>query len=324
MAAQDLQKTHRNARDGHLRTESVSPGLDLAALIPSFERSLRADGRSKRTVSDYVKAAHQLDDFLVEKGMPTDPTALTRDHIESFIVSELDRVKASTAASAYRRIQQFFRWLTEEGETAINPMDRMSPPTVVESPVPVLTDDEVKALIAQVKGTTFVARRDNAIIRVMLDTGVRRAEVAGMELDDLSWDPEEIRVRGKGPGGEKPRDVPFGARTSQALDRYLRLRARHRLARLPSLWLGGKGQLTGSGIAQMLERRATDAGIAHIHPHRLRHTMSHRWLDSGGKEGDLMRLNGWSSREMVDRYARSVADQRARKAHRKLGLGDAY
>jgi integrase len=69
----------------------------------------------------------------------------------------------------------------------------------------------------------------------------------------------------------------------------------------------------------MLIRRAEEAGYAGVTPHQFRHTFSDAWLKSGGSEGDLMRLNGWKSRAMVDRYADDVANQRALEAKRRKG-----
>ncbi len=71
--------------------------------------------------------------------------------------------------------------------------------------------------------------------------------------------------------------------------------------------------MTGSGVYQMLDRRAEEAGYdpQAVHPHMFRHTVANDWLAGGGSEGDLMRLMGWHDRSMVDRYAADMQDQRA-------------
>jgi integrase len=79
------------------------------------------------------------------------------------------------------------------------------------------------------------------------------------------------------------------------------------------------GRYANTGIRKMLIRRAEQAGYVGVTPHQFRHTFSDAWLKSGGSEGDLMRLNGWKSRQMVDRYADDVANQRALDAKRRMG-----
>jgi site-specific recombinase XerD len=102
--------------------------------------------------------------------------------------------------------------------------------------------------------------------------------------------------------GGRPRALPVGRKTAQALDRYLRAREEHRLAHLPNLWIGRNGPMTPSGVYQVVHDHARAAGLPEMHPHQLRHAFATSWLAEGGNENELMLVAGWKSRTMIDRY----------------------
>ncbi|MCA1692140.1 MAG: phage integrase N-terminal SAM-like domain-containing protein, partial [Actinobacteria bacterium] len=109
----------------------------IGRLAGSFELALQARNRSPRTIRGYLEAVSIFEAFLVERGMPTAAAAIAREHVEAFIAHQLGRWTPSTAATRYRQLQQFFRWLVEDGEITKSPMVNMRPPSVPDAPVPV-------------------------------------------------------------------------------------------------------------------------------------------------------------------------------------------
>jgi site-specific recombinase XerD len=239
------------------------PRGHLLVLDRSFRRTLEAENKRPRTIEAYTDAVR----------------------------------KPATAHNRYRGLHAFFKWAVAEGDLEASPMGGMRPPQLSEQPVDVVGPEHLARLLKACEGRDFTSRRDTAVILLLVDTGMRRAECAGMTLDDVDLDQRIVWVLGK---GRRPRALPIGRKTAQALDRYLRVRDQHRLGHPPHLWVGRNGPMTPSGVSQVVHDRARAAGLPAIHPHQLRHAFATSWLAEGGNENELMLVAGWKSRTMID------------------------
>lgn len=290
--------------------------------LNAYERDLKIRNRSPRTAQNYRETLLQLSAFVDE----ADLLELSRGSVEGYILHVLETRSAASACGRYRALRAFYNWAVREELIPESPMRKMTPPKVVEKPIPVVPDEALKLLLAECSGTDFESRRDTAIIRLWCEPGSPRvSEVSGMTVDDVDQVLDLVRLLGK---GGRVRVIPYGSKTGQALYRYLRVRRDHPLAQEGSghseaLWFGARGKpLTASGLYQMLERRAKQAGIGHIHPHQLRHTSAHNWRVAGGSESDAMVLFGWVSPEMPRRYGKSAEVERAQMAARRISVAD--
>lgn len=303
----------------------MTPG-DLSALVPSWTIHLRSERKTDGTIATYLKGIHP---YLAWCTL-NDVAPLERGSLKLWTAELLEAgLTASTARTRMMPVRYFSKWLTEEGEIAVDPFLGMKPPQADEPIVPVLSEDQLRAMIKACQPPadertglrSLRHRRDEAIIRVMHETGIRAGECVKLEVGDVEVLTGSLVVR-RGKGG-KGRSLAFGADAAKALDRYLRVRRMHRLADSPALWLGDRGRgLAYNGLYWALGQRAEAAGIRDFHPHMLRHTQADRWLAAGGSETGLMANNGWSSPAMLSRYGRANREKRAQDEARRLNLGE--
>jgi integrase/recombinase XerC len=206
------------------------PRGHVLVLNRSFRRTLEAENKSPRTIEAYTDAVRLLASYCQAHGKPLLAGELEREHVQDFIADQLARWKPATAHNRYRGLHAFFKWAVAECDLQASPMDGMKPPQLPEQPVEVVRAEHLARLLKTCEGRDFPSRRDTAIILLLVDTGMRRAECVGMTLDDVDLDQRIVWVLGK---GRRPRALPIGRKTAQALDRYLRTHEDHRLAHLP-------------------------------------------------------------------------------------------
>jgi site-specific recombinase XerD len=293
-------------------------GPDIAALLPSWELALRAERKSPATLRSYLDGVNTYLRWCENTGT----VGLTKTAVQAWVADMLDGgAEAASVRTRLKGLRQFTAWAAAEGELDEDPLAGMRSPTVDVKVVQPLSTEDLQLLIKACAGKSLADRRDEALVRLMAETGARAAEVVGIQTADVDLGRGLVVIR-RGKGG-KGRVVPFGPQTGVAIDRYMRVRRTHRLANSPALWLGAGGKTFGYfGLSGALKARANAAGIEGFHPHLLRHTFACRWKERRGSDDGLMAVAGWASRAMIDRYAGAAAASRAADEARLLGLGD--
>src|SRR5258708_1621601 len=253
------------------------PGAPLAAILPSWLYSLDGRQLSPRTIEIHKRTITALAAYLKAEGFPDDTEGVDAPHLRAFLAYEAGRTSAISAHQHYRNLCVLFKWLIKEQERiGPNPMERVDPPKVTTKVKPILAGSQLAALLKTCEGNGFEQRRDMAIVRVFIDTGVRVSGLAGVKLADVNLGGKAIKVTLKS-GDEHL--APIGRQAAAAIDRYIRGRAPHPRAQESDwLWLGLTRTDTThfglAGVQDLIERRGKLIGIPNLTPPCLRPTFA--------------------------------------------------
>lgn len=156
----------------------------LDDLLPSFTLSLRALGRSPRTVALYRSGVVRFDRWLAANGHTSVAQAITPAIVATYLTSMGDAGAAgNTVATAFRCLRAFGSWAKREGVVVEDPTARLRSPHVDEKLVTPLSDDELRRLFDACEGRAFADRRDLAVLRLLADSGLRTLD----ELAEAGW-----------------------------------------------------------------------------------------------------------------------------------------
>lgn len=270
---------------------------DMAALVESWVRSLRARQLSRGTVDAYRSDV----ELFARRAGVVDTSDLTTDRIERFLSEEraLGR-SCATIGRRHRSISLFVRWVGSR--TALD-VAVPSPAPADDGARPHLNQRDLAALLGACtdrgRQSVFASRRDTAIVMLLMTVGSRVSELSRLDLDDIGPECATVRVH----GGSSSRTIRVLPASRAAVGAYLGVRSSHPMAgSTDAVFIGARGRLTDSGIRQMLERRCAMAG-ASVRPHDLRLAVLHDAARRGMAETRISELMGWRSTRMVREYA---------------------
>jgi integrase/recombinase XerC len=187
----------------------------------------------------------------------------------------------------YRVLNTWLEWCVPEGILEGNPMERVRPPRVPKRKSPCLSLDEIKRVLEFIRTETLDPERNLAMTWLMLDSGLRRGEVVGLDVGDVDLERGIARVLGK---DKEERFVPLGEQSIKAVRNWMEVRPRANCA----LFVGRSGKrITGNAVHLMLQRVKRNAeGVNELHPHMLRHTFANWWIRNGGNLRKLQEILG--------------------------------
>lgn len=259
--------------------------------------TLSLNGRSPATLDSYERAARRFARHLDGPLRTATPGDAAR-----FVADLQSRYKPGGVAVYVRSLRAFYNWALAEQIVTVNPFAkiRISIPREARSTP---TDNEIDAVLRKASRH----RRDFAILAVLADTGCRRGEIAALgEADvDLASGIVTFPV-----SKSQPRIVPLSDRAHRAVGGYIRTLTRS-TSKKPGLWRS----TDPSSVVRAVVGRHSNKTLT---PHSLRRAFAVRWLRNGGSEVGLMRIAGWSSREMIALYTEAFADELAHSEMRRL------
>ncbi len=281
---------------------------EVAGFLRYLDRERNA---SPHTIRAYAADLEQFESHLAaEFGRPG--TLADVDHlvIRAFLARmHRDGLKKASAARKLATLRTFFRYLCREGILERNPARALLSPRK-ERKIPAHLEESEIATLIEVSGETDSARRARAILEMLYATGIRCAELVGLDLGDVDLPARTVRVLGK---GSKERIVPFGQPAGRALEAYLVARQNAK-PKSQALFLNARGgRLTDRWVRRIVTHRVQQVAIARrLSPHSLRHSFATHLLERGADLRAIQELLGHASLSTTQRYthvnARHILD----------------
>ena len=246
---------------------------------------------SAHTVSNYRRDLNQLADFCQHVEIETWSGLKTTDLRQFAAQMNRQGLASRSIQRMLSAVRSFFQYLIKQGLADTNPANAVQAPKAEKRLPSTLDVDQMSALLDLTQADSFVAVRDRAIMELFYSSGLRLAELAGLDLRDIDFGDRLVHVIGK---GNKERVCPVGAEAMKALQRWLDKRDQTGFYDQPAVFITQQGRRLGvRSIQKRLSFWGKKHGISdHVHPHRLRHAFASHMLESSGDLRAVQELLG--------------------------------
>ena len=249
--------------------------------INAFIRHLRDERRlSTHTISNYSRDLQVFVDFT-KRFQFASWGAISVHDMRAFVAERHRKgLSASSIARALSSVRTFFNYLIREGELRNNPALDVSAPKGKKHLPRTLDPDRVAGLL-EIKGNDPETLRDKAMFELLYSSGLRLAELVGMNINDVDIADATVRVTGK---GKKDRNVPVGRYAREAVGVWLKNRSQLASQDETAMFVSKKGKrISPRTVQYRLNMWAKKLGLGEsVHPHMLRHSFASHILESSG------------------------------------------
>jgi tyrosine recombinase XerC len=284
--------------------------------IDAYLSELATRNASPATVRAYRRDLHELGAWATARR--AEPGRLAYRDLRGYAAELSGRGLAkSSIGRKLVAVRSFHRHLVDSGAARQNPADLLPTPKRDSRLPRVIARDEMAALLERIPATTPLEVRDRAMFELTYSCGLRAEEVVSIDVGDLDFDSETLRVTGK---GRKTRVLPVGEPAQRALRRYLETGRRALEPRRDetALFVSRRGRrLSSSDVRRRLDKWVREAALAgHVSPHTLRHSFATHLLEGGADLRSIQDLLGHANLSTTQIYTR-VEPSRLRNEYAK-------
>lgn len=267
--------------------------------VDSFIISREGKNCSRKTIEWYELMLAKFQEFLRDQDINFDKCSVTTLRMYLRHLSKDCKFSDKYILGHFRVLKAFFNYLAAEGLIPENPAANLDKPKVEQKLFPVLSQNQVKAILEQPDRSTFEGYRNYVMIKVLYETGIRLTELLNIQTEHISIEQGYMRVFGK---GNKERFVFMGVKLRQELIRYLQ---RRRDISSSFLFVNQYGlPVDARTFQQSLKVYGEKAGIkgVRVSPHTFRHTFATEFVKRDGNLKVLKELLGHRDLQTVEVY----------------------